>query len=99
MECANEQIGPGSVHLMVFCACGCSIAYMRDHGALMFTGWVALAPAGVMAARHKWLFARREGLWFQVCVACPAWAGHCPAVASLALPVACPQCASRIHAC
>lgn len=39
---------------------------MRNHGALMFTGWVALAPLGILAARHRWLFARHDGMWFQV---------------------------------
>lgn len=43
--------------------------YMRQHGALMFVGWVVLVPAGILAARFKWVFptnTRITGLWFQV---------------------------------
>ncbi|GLI68346.1 hypothetical protein VaNZ11_012748 [Volvox africanus] len=42
--------------------------YMRAHGALQFTGWIALVPLGILAARHRWIFAPVSivGLWFQV---------------------------------
>ncbi len=44
------------------------LGYMRAHGALMFTGWIALVPLGILAARHRWVFAPSGvvGLWFQV---------------------------------
>ncbi|GIL86228.1 hypothetical protein Vretimale_13771 [Volvox reticuliferus] len=42
--------------------------YMRTHGALQFTGWIALVPIGILAARHRWIFAPASitGLWFQI---------------------------------
>ncbi|GIL53925.1 hypothetical protein Vafri_9496 [Volvox africanus] len=42
--------------------------YMRAHGALQLTGWIALVPLGILAARHRWVFAPVSivGLWFQV---------------------------------
>ncbi|PNW72324.1 hypothetical protein CHLRE_16g672850v5 [Chlamydomonas reinhardtii] len=44
------------------------LTYMRLHGALQFTGWMVLVPAGTLAARHRWAFAplALTGLWFQV---------------------------------
>ncbi|KAG2491830.1 hypothetical protein HYH03_009787 [Edaphochlamys debaryana] len=43
------------------------LSYMRAHGALQLTGWLVLVPAGVLAARHRWLFAgyNLQGMWFQ----------------------------------
>ncbi|KAG2447264.1 hypothetical protein HYH02_007594 [Chlamydomonas schloesseri] len=44
------------------------LSYMRLHGALQFTGWMVLVPAGILAARHRWAFTplALAGLWFQV---------------------------------
>ncbi|MEW5318282.1 MAG: hypothetical protein WDW38_009515 [Sanguina aurantia] len=40
--------------------------YVNWHGGMMVTAWVALAPLGIIIARHKWLLVGRGQLWSQL---------------------------------